>query len=79
LNGLQAAFGIADVRLALVERAQTTMRQIVGARTLQNVITEREAVALEIEVSPCRLLGLAMAQSSAGNPRDGVRSVGHTL
>jgi len=48
-NPYKAAFGISDVRLALVERAQTTLRQVVGARVLQSVITEREAVALEIE------------------------------
>jgi erythrocyte band 7 integral membrane protein len=33
----------------LIERAQTTLRQVVGARNLQGVISEREAIALEIE------------------------------
>jgi len=48
-NPYKAAFGISDVRIALVERAQTTLRQVVGARPLQSVITEREAIANEIE------------------------------
>ncbi|KAF8306488.1 hypothetical protein DL93DRAFT_2042780, partial [Clavulina sp. PMI_390] len=33
----RAAFGIADLRQALVERAQTTLRHVVGARTVQSV------------------------------------------
>lgn len=45
----KAAFGIADVRAALVERAQTTLRSVIGSRTLQNVVVERESIALEIE------------------------------
>jgi len=49
VNPYKSAFGITDVRLALVERAQTTLRQVVGARVLQNILTEREAVAIEIE------------------------------
>ncbi|ORY90654.1 hypothetical protein BCR35DRAFT_349604 [Leucosporidium creatinivorum] len=45
----KAAFGISDVRLALVERAQTTLRHVVGSRNLQNLLTDREAVAAEVE------------------------------
>lgn len=45
----KAAFGISNVRVALVERAQTTLRHVVGARNLQSILTEREAVASEIE------------------------------
>lgn len=45
----KAAFGISDVRLALIERAQTTLRHVIGARNLQSVLTDREAVAAEIE------------------------------
>lgn len=45
----KAAFGISDVRSALVERAQTTLRSVIGSRTLQNVVVERETIALEIE------------------------------
>ncbi|GAA6006270.1 hypothetical protein JCM10207_000583 [Rhodosporidiobolus poonsookiae] len=48
-NPYRAAFGISDVRNALVERAQTTLRDIVGGRNLQALLTEREAVAAEIE------------------------------
>lgn len=44
----RAAFGIADLRQALTERAQTTLRHVVGARAVQSVVTEREAIAFEI-------------------------------
>jgi len=40
--------GINDVRLALVERAQTTLRQVVGGRVLQSVISDREGLAQEV-------------------------------
>ncbi|GAA5891777.1 hypothetical protein JCM5296_001858 [Sporobolomyces johnsonii] len=49
VNPYRAAFAIQDVRLALIERAQTTLRDVVGARNLQSILTEREAVAAEIE------------------------------
>jgi erythrocyte band 7 integral membrane protein len=44
----RAAFGISDLRQALVERAQTTLRHVVGARPVQNVVTDRETIAFEI-------------------------------
>ncbi|KAI0797193.1 hypothetical protein C8Q75DRAFT_743800 [Abortiporus biennis] len=44
----RAAFGISDLRQALIERAQTTLRHVVGARAVQSVVTEREAIAFEI-------------------------------
>jgi erythrocyte band 7 integral membrane protein len=47
-NPYRAAFGIADLRQALIERAQTTLRHVVGARAVQSVVTEREAIAFEI-------------------------------
>ncbi|KIY51662.1 hypothetical protein FISHEDRAFT_36611 [Fistulina hepatica ATCC 64428] len=47
-NPYRAAFGISDLRQALVERAQTTLRHVVGARMVQSVVTEREAIAFEI-------------------------------
>ena len=47
-NPYRAAFGISDLRQALVERAQTTLRHVVGARAVQSVVTEREAIAYEI-------------------------------
>jgi regulator of protease activity HflC (stomatin/prohibitin superfamily) len=47
-NPYRAAFGIADLRQALQERAMTTLRHVVGARAVQSVVTEREAIAFEI-------------------------------
>ncbi|KAJ7150536.1 hypothetical protein C8R43DRAFT_495995 [Mycena crocata] len=47
-NPYRSAFGISDLRKALVERAQTTLRQVVGARAVQSVVTERENIAFEI-------------------------------
>lgn len=44
----RAAFGINDVKNALVERAQTTLRQVVGGRVLQSVISDREGLAQEV-------------------------------
>jgi erythrocyte band 7 integral membrane protein len=49
LDPYRAAFGIADLRQALVERAQTTLRYVVGARTVQSIVVERETIALEID------------------------------
>ncbi|RAL61453.1 hypothetical protein DID88_009382 [Monilinia fructigena] len=45
----KAAFGISNVRQALVERTQTTLRHVVGARVLQDVIERREEIAQSIE------------------------------
>lgn len=44
----KAAFGITNVRQALIERTQTTLRHVVGARVLQDVIERREEVAASI-------------------------------
>lgn len=44
----KAAFGISNVRQALVERTQTTLRHVVGARVLQDIIERREEVAASI-------------------------------
>ncbi|KAK0634861.1 stomatin family protein [Bombardia bombarda] len=44
----KAAFGITNVRQALMERTQTTLRHVVGARVLQDVIERREEVAQSI-------------------------------
>lgn len=44
----KAAFGITNVRQALVERTQTTLRHVVGARILQDVIERREEIATSI-------------------------------
>ncbi|POR31747.1 Putative band 7 family protein [Tolypocladium paradoxum] len=44
----KAAFGITNVRQALMERTQTTLRHVVGARVLQDVIERREEIAQSI-------------------------------
>jgi regulator of protease activity HflC (stomatin/prohibitin superfamily) len=44
----KTAFGISNVRQALVERTQTTLRHVVGARVLQEVIERREELAQSI-------------------------------
>ncbi|KAJ4190902.1 hypothetical protein NW755_005114 [Fusarium falciforme] len=44
----KAAFGINNVRQALMERTQTTLRHVVGARVLQDVIERREEIAQSI-------------------------------
>jgi erythrocyte band 7 integral membrane protein len=45
----KAAFGISNIRQALVERTQTTLRHVVGARILQDVIERREELAQDIK------------------------------
>lgn len=44
----KAAFGITNLRQALVERTQTTLRHVVGARVLQDIIERREEIATSI-------------------------------
>jgi len=44
----KAAFAISNVRNALVERTQTTLRHVIGARVLQDVIERREEIAQSI-------------------------------
>ena len=44
----KAAFGISNIRTALIERTQTTLRHVVGARILQDVIERREEIASSI-------------------------------
>lgn len=44
----KAAFGISNVRQALIERTQTTLRHVIGARVLQDVIERREEIAVSI-------------------------------
>ncbi|KAJ9098769.1 hypothetical protein QFC21_004417 [Naganishia friedmannii] len=45
----RAAYGINNVSNALVERAQTTLRQVVGSRLLQTIVVDREGLAAEIQ------------------------------
>lgn len=44
----KAAFGIANIRQALIERTQPTLRHVVGSRVLQDVIERREEIAQSI-------------------------------
>jgi len=44
----KTAFGMSNIRQALVERTQTTLRQVIGARVLQDVIERREEIAQDI-------------------------------
>jgi len=44
----KAAFGISSIRQALIERTQTTLRHVIGARILQDVIERREEIAQDI-------------------------------
>lgn len=44
----KTAFGISNIRQALVERTQTTLRHVIGARVLQDVIERREEIAEDI-------------------------------
>ncbi|KAJ1926545.1 hypothetical protein IWQ60_003720, partial [Tieghemiomyces parasiticus] len=41
----QATYGVVDVQAALVERAQTTLRAVLGGRELQDIIENREIIA----------------------------------
>ena len=41
----KSAFGITNVKQALIERTQTTLRHVIGARVLQDVIERREEIA----------------------------------
>jgi len=45
----QATFTVTDVRRALIERTQTTLRSILGVRTLQDTVENREIIAHEIQ------------------------------
>ena len=49
INPYKATFGIGNVRQALIERTQTTLRHVLGARVLQDVIERREEIASNIE------------------------------
>ncbi|KAF9918512.1 hypothetical protein BX616_008213 [Lobosporangium transversale] len=49
IDPFQATYGVSDVRQALVERTQTTLRQVLGARLLQEIIENREQLAHEIQ------------------------------
>lgn len=45
----QAQYGVKDVKKALVERTQTTLRHILGGKVLQECVENRDAIASEVE------------------------------
>ncbi|KAF9347551.1 hypothetical protein BGX34_003027 [Mortierella sp. NVP85] len=49
IDPYQALYGVANVRMALIERTKTTLRQVLGARLLQEIIENREQLAHEIQ------------------------------
>ncbi|KAI9321809.1 hypothetical protein BX666DRAFT_1905867 [Dichotomocladium elegans] len=49
VNPYRATFAVSDVKFALMERTQTTLRHILGTKTLQDCIENREAIAHEIQ------------------------------
>jgi len=49
IDPFMATYLVEEVGRALIERAQTTLRQIMGKRTLQEAIEHRETIAEEIE------------------------------
>jgi len=57
----QATFGVANVRQALIERTQTTLRATLGGRVLQDCIENRETIGHMVEeviAEPARLWGV---------------------
>ncbi|KAI8357150.1 hypothetical protein B0O80DRAFT_477851 [Mortierella sp. GBAus27b] len=61
INPSQATFGVSNVKAALIERTQTTLRHILGMRVLQELIENREAIGEEIQEvidGPARLWGV---------------------
>ncbi|CAG8659686.1 33256_t:CDS:10 [Gigaspora margarita] len=49
IDPYQVTFGVTDVRKALIDRTQTTLRHTLGTRVLQDCIESREAIAFEIK------------------------------
>ncbi|KAI9333404.1 hypothetical protein BDR26DRAFT_868286 [Obelidium mucronatum] len=61
INPYIATFLVSDVRKALVERTQTTLRHIMGTKTLQESLEHRETIAQEIQAiieEPARSWGV---------------------
>ncbi|CAO3629034.1 unnamed protein product [Cunninghamella blakesleeana] len=49
IDPYQSEFGVSNVKYALIERTQTTLRHILGSKVLQDCIENREAIAQEIQ------------------------------
>lgn len=45
----KAIYNISNIDEAIIERTQTTLRDVIGCRTLQEVVEKREAIAEAIE------------------------------
>ncbi|KAF9949757.1 hypothetical protein BGZ70_001641 [Mortierella alpina] len=63
IDPVQALYGVSDVRLALVERTKTTLRHVLGAKLLQEIIENREQLAHEIQSiidSPAKAWGVTV-------------------
>ncbi|PWA02516.1 hypothetical protein BB558_001390 [Smittium angustum] len=61
LDPYLATFGVSDVEQALVERAQTTLRSVLGGRSLQDLIENRETISeaiTEVIDNPSRQWGV---------------------
>ncbi|KAJ9091091.1 hypothetical protein QFC19_009265 [Naganishia cerealis] len=65
----RAAYGISNVSNALIERAQTTLRQVVGSRLLQTIVVDREGLAAEIQDILQNLLSSAATQKRIGESK----------
>jgi erythrocyte band 7 integral membrane protein len=50
-NPYKATFGITDLPKVLIERAQLTLRHVVGARKVQSVLTDRDHEAMSLEIA----------------------------
>ncbi|EIE80395.1 hypothetical protein G6F46_006675 [Rhizopus delemar] len=49
IDPYQAQFGVRDVKKALIERTQTTLRHILGGKVLQECVENRESIAQEVQ------------------------------
>ncbi|KAJ2825799.1 hypothetical protein FBU31_003606 [Coemansia sp. 'formosensis'] len=59
----QTTFGVSDVKRALIERTQTTLRAVLGGRDLQDLIENRDTIAsaiTEIIEQPAHAWGVAV-------------------
>ncbi|KAJ2743812.1 hypothetical protein GGI20_003456 [Coemansia sp. BCRC 34301] len=63
IDPYQTTFGVADVKRALIERTQTTLRAVLGGRDLQDLIENRDTIAsaiTEIIDGPAHAWGVAV-------------------
>ncbi|KAJ2910955.1 hypothetical protein GGI21_000341 [Coemansia aciculifera] len=63
INPYQATYGVSDVKRALIERTQTTLRAVLGGRDLQDLIENRDTIAsaiTEIIDEPAHTWGVAV-------------------